>query len=81
MGNIYLNNKIVEDYFRLLKNLSPEIKKELITKLTETLKTDLNTNDRSIELAFGAWESKKSAEKIIDEIRSSRTFKREIKTL
>ena len=69
---------IIEGYLQLLDNLSPSSKLDLISRLTESVKSDLTDKKSSFQNAFGAFESEKSAEEIIEEIRSSRTFTRQI---
>jgi len=64
----------------LLGNLSPGNKPDLIAKLTASVKSDI-TNKKSSKKVFGAFQSKKSAEEIINKIRSSRTFTREIEEI
>ena len=76
-----LNTILSENYFGLIRNLSPEIKLDLIEKLTITLKSDFVREKNSFNSAFGAWESEKSAEDIIDELRKSRNFNRQIEPL
>lgn len=65
----------------MLENLSPNNKLDLISKLTLTVKTDISDNKKSFYKAFGAWESRQSADEIISEIRNSRTFNRQIEKL
>jgi len=72
------NNTIVEGYVGLLENLSASNKLDLISKLTASVKTNLTTKKSFFKKAFGAFESKKNAEEIIDEIRSSRVTTRQI---
>lgn len=73
-----INTVLIESYFGLIKNLSPEIKLDLIEKLSKTLKGDLSKNKSSFKSAFGAWKSDKSADEIIIELRGNRTFNRQI---
>ena len=73
-----LDTLFSDNYFGLIRNLSPEIKLDLIEKLSNTLKSDLITKRNPLMDAFGAWESKKSAEDIINEIQNSRNFNRQI---
>ena len=72
------NSTIVDGYVGLLNNLSTNNKLDLISKLTASVKTDLTTKQSSFKKAFGAFDSKKSAEEIIDEIRKSRSSTRQI---
>jgi len=78
MKTAEVNNTIVEGYVGLLDNLSASNKLDLISKLTASVKTDLTTKKSSFKKAFGAFDSKKTAEEIIDEIRSSRVTTRQI---
>ena len=78
MNTIEFNSKIVEGYLGLLNNLSPSNKLDLIARLTASVKSDLKPKKSSFKKAYGAFESSKSAEEIIDEIRESRVFTRQI---
>ena len=78
MKNIDINTNLVEGYLRLLNNLSPNNKLDLISKLTHSVKTDMKKKGSSFYDAFGAWRSKYSADEIIKDIHSSRTFNRQI---
>ncbi|MFY7888095.1 MAG: hypothetical protein ACOVOW_04255 [Spirosomataceae bacterium] len=80
MKAIEFNSKIIEGYLGLLDNLSPSNKLDLIARLTASVKTDLTTKKTSFKQAFGAFESSKSAEEIIEEIRSSRVSTRIIES-
>ena len=62
----------------MLDNLSPSDKLDLISKLTDSVKSDIKNKKSSFKKAFGAFESEKSADEIINEIRRSRTFTRQI---
>jgi len=75
-----INTTIVDGYVGLLDNLSTNNKLDLITKLTASVKTDLTNKKKSFKKAFGAFASKKSAEEIIEEIRSSRVSTRQIES-
>ena len=74
------NSTIVDGYVGLLNNLSTNNKLDLISKLTASVKTDLTNKKSSFKKSFGAFESKKSAEEIIEEIRDSRVSTREIES-
>ena len=78
-ANLHIN--LVDSYFGLLRNLSPDSKLELITRLSESMKTTKKKKDVSLKSLFGAFDSEKSAETIIAEIRNSRVFNREIESL
>ena len=69
-----INSTIVNGYVGLLDNLSTSNKLDLISKLAASVKTDLTNKKSSFKKAFGAFESKKTAEEIIEEIRNSRVF-------
>ncbi|MBC8486636.1 MAG: hypothetical protein H8D45_11415 [Bacteroidetes bacterium] len=81
MESTNINTALIDSYFGLLKNLSPEIKLDLIERLTKTLKVDLSRKENSLQEAFGSWKSTKSAEEIIKELRESRNFNRQTEAL
>lgn len=74
-----IDTSLVEGYLRMLDNLSLDNKLDLISKLSLSVKADAAKKHRStFYKAYGAWDSKQSAEQIIGDIRKSRTFKRQI---
>jgi hypothetical protein len=81
MGTANIDTTLIDGYLQMLDNLSPSNKLDLISKLTTSIKSDIIDKKSSFQEAFGAFESEKSAEEIIDEIRSSRTFTRQIEEL
>ena len=78
MKAIDINTTLIEGYLRLLDNLSPSNKLDLISKLTLSVKTDITDRKKSFYKAFGAWESKQTSDEIINGIRNSRNFNRQI---
>lgn len=76
MNSLDINTNLVDGYLKLLDNLSPKNKLELISKLTQSVKTDLTDKKSRFYKAFGAWDSKESAENIIKGIKDSRAFNR-----
>jgi hypothetical protein len=81
MKAIDINNRLVDTYLELLKNLDPNVKLDLINKLSISVKSDLNRKKSSFDKSFGAWDKEEDAEKIINEIRGSRNFNRIIESL
>ena len=75
-----INDIIVDGYVGLLDNLSTNNKLDLISKLSASVKSDLTDKKSSFKKAFGAFDSNKSAEEILQEIRSSRVSTRQIET-
>ena len=75
-----INTALVEGYLQLLYNLSPSSKLDLIARLTASIKSDLTDKPSSFQKAFGAFESDKSADEMITDIRNSRTFTRQIES-
>ncbi|MBX3253166.1 MAG: hypothetical protein KF862_03405 [Chitinophagaceae bacterium] len=78
MGTAEINTTLIDGYVELLDNLSTTNKLDLISKLTASVKTDLTAKKSSFKKAFGAFDSPKSAEEIIEEIRNSRVSTRQI---
>ena len=81
MNTVDLNTKIIEGYLQLLNNLSPGSKLDLISRLTASVKSDISKEKSTFRRAFGGFESEKSADEIIHEIRNSRSNNREIEPL
>ncbi len=80
MKTAEINTTIVDGYVGLLDNLSTSDKLDLISQLTVLVKTDLTNKKSSFKKAFGAFESAKTAEEIIADIRNSRVSTRQIET-
>ncbi|MCF8232694.1 MAG: hypothetical protein K9J27_10940 [Bacteroidales bacterium] len=74
------NAEILNNYLGLLKNLSQETKLELIEKLAQSIKTGKKEKESRFEKSFGSWNSDKNPDQIINEIKGSRTFNREIES-
>ncbi len=81
METATIDTVLIEGYLQLLDNLSPSNKLDLISRLTTSIKSDITDKKSSFQEAFGAFESEKSAEEIIEEIRGSRVFTRQIEEL
>ena len=76
----YTDKHIVETYSVLFEGLSPDSKLELIESLSKSLKAEKKSKDANFFKSFGAFASRKSAEEISREIKSSRKFRhKEIK--
>jgi len=71
-----INLNIIDTYFGLLKNLSPDSKLELIARLSNSMKTSKETQNGSLQSLYGAFISEKSADELIDDIKTARTFNR-----
>jgi hypothetical protein len=74
------NTILLDSYIGLLDNLSTSNKLDLISKLSNSVKTNLKKKKSSIKKAVGAFESEKTAEEIIEEIRNSRLSTRVIES-
>lgn len=86
--NTITTNHTADKYFAMLADLTPDVKIDLIKKLTDSLKVDLKVGvtpvkkgDDVIDQLAGAWHDYgKTAEEIIADIRESRYFEdRDIK--
>lgn len=73
---------IADNFIGMIKNLSVDVKLDLISKITESLKTTKEASkDDSWKDLFGAWQSDESADDLINEIKSSRYTNRHIEDL
>jgi hypothetical protein len=76
-----VNKHILDNYMVFLETLSPGTKLDLISKLTQSLKSQVKPKENLFESSFGAWTGNESADDIIKGIKDSRTFNRQIEGL
>jgi hypothetical protein len=76
-----ININILDSYMAFLETLSPGAKLDLISKLTQSLKSEIKPKDNLFESSFGAWVGNESADEIVNGIMDSRTFNRQIEGL
>jgi len=76
------NINIVDNFWGMIKGLSVDVRLELISRLSNSLKSEkvIDESD-SWKSLFGAFESEQSADEIIEDIRKSRYSNREIELL
>ncbi len=77
MERIEANKNFIDGYLKLLHGLSTDHKLDLISRLSESIKNEVN-NKNSFFKAFGAWDDSDSANNLTSEIKKSRKFKRRI---
>lgn len=70
------NKNIVDTYSRLFEGLDSFTKLELIERLSKSLKKEKNSKEKAFFKSFGAFNSDKSAEEIVTEIKASRKFRK-----
>lgn len=80
MDKAELNMTLINNYFELFCRLSFQGKQELMSKLKKAMKKE-NNLDESFFSSFGSLQSDSSAQEIIEEIRNSRNFDRNIAEL
>ena len=74
-----MNIPNMDTYWSILKNLSSDMKLELISRLSKSLLSkDQSIDDTWASHFAGEWKDSRSAESIIEDIRNSRTSNREI---
>jgi len=80
-----LKFNLIDSYLRLLEHLSPDNKLELISKLSDSLKSSKRNADdnseKSLNNLCGAFLFDKSSDDLISELKNSRNFNRKIKEL
>lgn len=75
-------NKSISDYYLgILQHLSSERKRDLITKLSQTINEIEPKSTPSLQSLFGKYECEESADEIIASLRNSRIFNRNIESL
>jgi len=76
MKNADININLVDSYYVLLKNLSPENKLELIARLSKSMATAKQTKDKTWKSLFGSLALDQSVDEFIDELEKDRKFNR-----
>lgn len=66
---------IIDAYLKLFEGLDPIAKIKLLEKLTNSLKKEKHSKESEFLKSFGAFDSDKSADELIKEIRESRKFR------
>jgi hypothetical protein len=74
-------NLIADNYFGMIKNLSSDVKLELISRISDSLREPSSQENDSWKKLFGAFDSKQTAEEIIDDLEKSRFTNRQIENL
>jgi len=77
MKSVDTPQHLIETYLSLLKNLSNDNKLVLISALSLSM-TKEQKKSELIKTSFGAFKSDKSAEQLIEEVRQSRYFNKEV---
>ena len=77
MNTVDINTKLIDSYAGLLKNLSASNKLDLIARLTQSLKVEMDQKKSNFYKAFGAWDQDESADELITSLRGARTFNRD----
>ncbi len=70
------NAILIDNYFGLLRGLSRENKIQLMAKLSNSIAEEEVVKEDIVDRFYGAFETERSAESIIDEIRNNRMFNR-----
>lgn len=76
-----INTHILDSYMAFLETLSPGAKLDLISRLTQSLKSESKPKENLFKSSFGAWSGTESADQIVKGIRDSRSFNRQIEGL
>jgi len=76
MKTVDINTNLIDSYFSVLKNLSPDNKLELIARLSKSMKSPKRVKAGSVQSLYGAFQSDRSADELIDEIKKARSFNR-----
>ena len=82
MKAVNLKFNLIDSYLGLLENLSPDNKLELISKLSDSLKSSKKPteklSEKSLDDLSGAFIFDKSSDDLIKELKESRNFNRKI---
>ncbi|MBN1769151.1 MAG: hypothetical protein JXR50_03730 [Prolixibacteraceae bacterium] len=75
-----IETQILNSYWGLLSTLNPSLKLKLIEKLSKSISKDMSSKDDRLAKSFGAWVDSRDSDEIINEIKESRTFNRQIES-
>ncbi|WP_159469130.1 hypothetical protein [Dyadobacter sp. 3J3] len=71
------NTNIIDSYYTLLKNLSPDNKLELIARLSKSMKTTKKKEKEiTLDALYGSWISDQTADEMVAELKEARNFSR-----
>ena len=76
MQAVDINKKLVDSYLELLKNLSPNSKLDLISKLSDSLKSGKKNKVHSLKSLSEGFIPEKTADEIIEDLKKARNFTR-----
>lgn len=74
--NTDINTNLIDNYFLLIKNLSPNNKLDLIARLSESLKSTEKITDDSWKSLYGALIIDNSADNFVEGLKKDRDFSR-----
>ncbi len=80
MKAINFNSNLINGYIHLLERLSPKNKMDLIIQLSKLTTSKKSNTNSKFASSFGAWQSNESAEEIIEKIKETRSFNRDLET-
>lgn len=80
MHTIDINKRLVDSYLDLLKNLSPNSKLDLISGLSDSMKSGVKKEINSVKSLAGDFIPEKNADEIIDDLEKARNFTRNIES-
>lgn len=78
MNTADTNTKLIDSYLSLLQNMSAQNKLDLISKLSRSVKTDMDQQKPDFYKSFGGWDKNESAEELIGTIRGTRMLTRKV---
>lgn len=70
-----VEKNIIKSYTKLFEGLNPLIKLELLEDLKKSVRKNKASTEEEFYKSFGAFDSNKSAEELIKEIKEDRKFK------
>lgn len=71
-----INKKLVDSYLELFENLSTDSKLDLISGLSDSIKSENKQKTNSLKTLTGDFIEEKNADEIIDELKKARSFTR-----
>jgi len=60
-----MNTSILDSYMVFLQTLNPDARLDIISRLTQSLKSEIKAKGNFFANSFGAWSGNESAEEIV----------------
>lgn len=76
-----MNTRIINSYVDFLQTLNPDARLDIISRLAQSLKSEIKPKENLFAKSSGAWSGSESADELVKGIVDSRKFNRQMEGL